>query len=109
TTTGGGTGGGCSATASVVSAWQGGYQVNVTVTDSGSAAISGWKTSWTLPSGQTVSQSWNATLTSSGSQITAANVSYNGQLSPGGSTSFGFIGSGSGSAPSSLAVTCQAA
>jgi mannan endo-1,4-beta-mannosidase len=43
--------------------------------------------------GQTVGQSWNASVTSNGSTATARNVSYNGSLGAGASTSFGLIGS----------------
>ena len=65
----------------------------------GSAAINGWTTKWTYANGQTVSQSWNATLSSSGSTVTARNVDYNGRLGAGASTAFGFLGSGNGSNP----------
>jgi len=60
-----------------------------------------------FPNGQTVSQSWGATITSSGSTATARNVSYNGTLAPGESTTFGFIGTwnGTNGAPS---VSCTA-
>ncbi|MFD0820154.1 lytic polysaccharide monooxygenase [Micromonospora zhanjiangensis] len=99
-------GAGCSATYKVTGSWSGGFQGEVQVTASG-AAIKGWTVRWTLASGQTISQSWGATLTTSGSSVTAKNVSYNGALSPGGSTTFGFLGSSSGSNPVP-AVTCTA-
>jgi len=62
----------------------------------GSSAINGWTVTWTYANGQTVTQAWNATVTSSGSAVTAKNVSYNGKLSAAGSTSFGFLGSWNG-------------
>jgi mannan endo-1,4-beta-mannosidase len=73
----------------------------------GSAAISSWTTTWTFGNGQTITQIWNATATSSGSSVTARNVSYNGSLGAGASTTFGFLGSwnGTNSAP---AVSCTA-
>ncbi|MEO3743953.1 cellulase family glycosylhydrolase [Plantactinospora sp. B5E13] len=97
---------GCSATYAVTGQWQGGFQADVRVT-AGSAAISGWTVSWTFANGQRVNQSWNATVTSSGSSVSARNVSYNGSLGAGASTAFGFIGSwtGSNSAPT---VSCTA-
>ena len=49
----------------------------------GSAAINGWTVTWTFANGQTVTQAWNATVTSSGSAVTARNVSYNGNLGAG--------------------------
>ncbi|WP_416900464.1 cellulase family glycosylhydrolase [Micromonospora echinospora] len=87
--------GGCTATYTVVGSWQGGFQGEVKVT-AGSAAIRGWTVNWTFANGQTVTQSWNATVTSSGSAVTARNVAYNGNLGAGASTTFGFIGSTSG-------------
>ncbi|WP_033341827.1 lytic polysaccharide monooxygenase auxiliary activity family 9 protein [Catenuloplanes japonicus] len=95
---------GCAVTYTTASSWSGGYQGDIKVT-AGSSAIKGWTVKWTLPSGQTVSQSWNATVTSSGSAVTATNASYNGALGAGASTSFGFIATGTASA---LTPTCAA-
>jgi chitin-binding protein len=94
TPSGGGTGA-CSASYSVTNQWAGGFQAEVRVT-AGSAAINGWTVSWTFANGQQVSQVWNATVSSSGATVTARNVSYNGSLGAGASTSFGFIGSWNG-------------
>ncbi|WP_433553344.1 cellulase family glycosylhydrolase [Micromonospora zamorensis] len=96
--------GGCTATYTVTGQWQGGFQGEVRVT-AGSAAITGWTTRWTFANGQSVSQTWSATVTSSGATVTARNVDYNGRLAAGGSTSFGFIGgwTGTNSLP---AVSC---
>jgi mannan endo-1,4-beta-mannosidase len=96
----------CTATYSIVGQWQGGFQGEVRVTAGGSA-ISGWTVAWTFANGQTVSQAWNATVTSSGSSVTSRSVSYNGSLAAGAGTTFGFLGSwnGTNSAP---AVSCTA-
>ncbi|MFI5916455.1 cellulase family glycosylhydrolase [Dactylosporangium sp. NPDC051541] len=105
TPSGGGTRG-CSATYTLTGSWQGGFQSEVKIT-AGASAISGWTASWTFGAGQTISSSWNAAITSSGASVTAKNVSYNGSLAAGASTTFGFVGSGSsGSTPS---VSCTAA
>jgi mannan endo-1,4-beta-mannosidase len=97
---------GCSATYAVVGQWQGGFQGEVRVT-AGTSAISGWTVTWTYANGQTVSQAWNATLTSSGASVTSRGMSYNSSLAAGAGTTFGFLGSwnGTNSAP---AVTCTA-
>jgi mannan endo-1,4-beta-mannosidase len=97
---------GCTAAYTVTNQWTGGFQGEVRVT-AGSTAIKSWTVTWTYTGGQTVSQAWNATLTSSGSAITAKNVSYNGSIPAGGSTSFGFLGS-SGSANTVPTVACTA-
>ena len=62
----------------------------------GGAAISGWTVTWTFASGQTVTQMWSATPTTSGSSVTARNVSYNGSLPTNGSVTFGFQATFSG-------------
>ncbi|MGN9807350.1 cellulase family glycosylhydrolase [Micromonospora sp. L32] len=98
--------GGCTASYTIVNQWQGGFQGEVKVT-AGSAAITGWTTKWTFTGGQTVSQSWNTALSSSGAAYTARNVDYNGRLGAGASTSFGFIASWNGTNPAP-AVTCTA-
>ncbi|MFG2039643.1 lytic polysaccharide monooxygenase [Dactylosporangium sp. NPDC048998] len=98
--------GGCTAAYTKTSEWNGGFGADVTVT-AGSAGISAWTVRMTFANGQTITSSWNATLTTSGSTVTATNVSYNGRLSPGQSTSFGFNGSWSGT-NNPPTVTCSA-
>lgn len=97
----------CSATYAVTGTWSGGFQADVRVT-AGSSAINGWTVSWTFANGQTVSSTWGADITTSGSSVTARNVDYNGSLGAGGSTTFGFIGSHSGSNPAPT-LSCAAA
>ncbi|WFE20187.1 lytic polysaccharide monooxygenase [Solwaraspora sp. WMMD937] len=96
--------GGCTATFSVVASWQGGFQAEVRVT-AGGTPISRWTVSWTNPSGQQVTQAWNATINSNGSTVTATNVGYNGSIGSGASTSFGLIGSATGT-PVAPTLTC---
>ncbi|MGX6603352.1 cellulase family glycosylhydrolase [Micromonosporaceae bacterium Da 78-11] len=87
--------GACSAAYASVGQWTGGFQGEVRVT-AGSAAIAGWTVTLTFANGQSVTQSWNATVTSSGPVVTARNVGYNGRLAAGGSATFGFLGSWTG-------------
>ncbi|WP_313887893.1 cellulose binding domain-containing protein [Lentzea alba] len=54
-----------------------------------------------------MSQAWSATVTRSGQDVTAVNMGYNGNLGAGASTTFGFIGSWSGTNPVP-AVSCSA-
>jgi len=98
-------GGACSATYAITSSWQGGFQASVTV-KAGTAAISRWTVRWTFANGQTITQLWNGTLSTSGSAITVTNVSYNGAVPANGTTSFGFTGNwnGSNAVP---ALTCS--
>ena len=98
----------CSATYSVTNSWQGGFQGEVAV-KAGSEGVSRWTVSWTLGSGQTITQAWNATLSTSGSSVTATGVGWNSALAPAASTTFGFLGTytGTGSVPIPT-VTCAA-
>jgi len=94
--------GACTATYQAEGSWPGGFQGQVTVS-AGSAAINGWSVHWSLAGGQQITQVWNGTLSTSGSSVTVKNVSYNGQLGTGASTTFGFLANG---APSAPMLTC---
>ncbi|MEU0274122.1 cellulose binding domain-containing protein [Streptomyces sp. NPDC006307] len=74
------------------SVWPGGFTANVTVANTGSAPVNGWKVAFTLPSGQRVTNAWNATISPSSGAVTATNLSSNAQIPPSGSQSFGFQG-----------------
>jgi hypothetical protein len=100
TTTGGTTGGTGSSSCKVTvtpQTWSGGYTAAVTVTNTGSAAVNGWKVGFTLPSGQSITSAWNATISPSSGAVTATDVGYNAQIPAGGTQSFGFQGTYSGS------------
>lgn len=84
----------CTVSTSVVSSWTGGYQVQFTVTDSGTAAITAWKVGFSFSGSQTVANSWNATVTQTGIAVTATNAAYNGTLAPGTSTTWGMVVNG---------------
>jgi hypothetical protein len=94
--------GACQASYRTVDSWQGGFQGEVSVTAGGSA-INGWTVRWTLAGGQNVTQVWSGTLTTSGSTVTVRNASFNGSLPASGSTTFGFLASGT---PSTPALNC---
>ncbi|BAL88048.1 putative glycosyl hydrolase [Actinoplanes missouriensis 431] len=99
--------GGCSAAYRVVNSWQGGFQAEVTVANTGTAAVTGWRVSWTPPAGQSVSQVWNGSLTTTGGAVTVTNASYNGSVAPGAGTTFGLLAAGS--AATTPALTCTVA
>jgi poly(hydroxyalkanoate) depolymerase family esterase len=102
---GGGGGGGCTATYAVTSQWGNGFTANVTVTNNGTAASTGWKVSWTWSGGQQISNVWNGVLGGSGSTVVVTNATYNGSIPPGGNTVFGFQAGYSGTNPSPT-LTC---
>jgi predicted carbohydrate-binding protein with CBM5 and CBM33 domain len=88
--------GGCMATYSVVSAWNGGMQGQVEIMNHNTAASGGWTASLTLPSTYTISSVWNGTMSGSGSSVQVKNVNWNGAIAPEGSTTFGFVANGTG-------------
>jgi len=77
--------------------WSSGYTANVTVTNTSSSAVNGWTLGFTLPSGQAITSSWNATIAGTSGPITARNIAWNGTIPAGGSASFGFQGTYGGS------------
>jgi len=95
-------GGACGASYRTVNFWPGGFQGEVTVTAGGSA-INGWTVQWTLAGGQTITQVWSGTLSTSGSTATVRNAAYNGSVAASASTTFGFLANGT---PSTPVVTC---
>ncbi|MFF9241449.1 cellulose binding domain-containing protein [Streptomyces sp. NPDC014801] len=74
------------------SVWTGGFTADVTVTNTGSAPVDGWTLAFTLPSGQRITNAWNATVSPASGSVTARNLSHNAHLAPGGTQSFGFQG-----------------
>ncbi|MEV4410727.1 lytic polysaccharide monooxygenase [Catellatospora sp. NPDC049609] len=84
----------CAATYTQTNNWNNGFQGEIKVTSGGN--INGWTVRAAWPNGQTVSQSWSSTYTNGSGATTFKNVSWNGTLSAGGSTTFGFLGNHSG-------------
>jgi hypothetical protein len=86
--------------------WQGGFTANLTINNTGTSALSNWTVKWTFPGDQKVTSAWNATVTQSGSAVTATNMSYNGSIPPGGNQAFGFQGtwSSSNASPTAFSV-----
>ncbi|MEU8300956.1 cellulose binding domain-containing protein [Micromonospora sp. NPDC048909] len=98
-------GAGCAVTYTPNS-WNNGFTADVRITNTGSGAVNGWTLTYQLPAGQQVTSAWNATVSQSGSTVTARNLSWNGAIAPGGSASFGHQGtlSGAYSSPTSFAL-----
>jgi hypothetical protein len=83
---------GCTVQYAIASQWGGGFGANVTIRNLGDP-ITSWTLVWSFAAGQQVTQYWNTTISQSGAQVTARNVSYNGNLATNATTSFGFNGS----------------
>jgi hypothetical protein len=99
--------GGCRAAARVDAQWgtgaTGGQIVTVTVTNTSATAATRWTAAWTLGAGQRVVSAWNATVSTTGTSVTAVNAPHNGVLAPAASTTFGAQLAGLAPAP---ALSC---
>jgi endo-1,4-beta-xylanase len=85
--------------------WGSGATVSITIKNNGSAAINGWTLVWNYSGNQKITNMWNAGYTQNGTEITAKNAAYNGTIPAGGSVSFGFNISYSGSNPKPTSFT----
>ncbi len=73
-----------------VNPWNTGLTAQVTITNTGTAPISGWSLVFTLPGGQTITGGWNASYAPSSGQVTASPVTHNATINPAGTAGFGF-------------------
>nr|WP_239313474.1 glycoside hydrolase family 9 protein [Plantactinospora mayteni] len=89
--------------------WGTGFSGTVTITNTGTSTVNGWTLAFAFTAGQRITQAWSATVTQSGTAVTATNLSYNGTLAPGASTSFGFNGTHTGSNPRPTSFTLNGA
>ena len=91
-------------------AWNTGLTENITIGNTGSAAVSGWSLVFTLAPGQTITNGWNAAYSPASGQVTATNASYDAAIAPGGSVSIGFQAThtGNAAAPASFSLNGQA-
>jgi hypothetical protein len=83
-----------------VNQWPGGFTGSLTITNTGTTALSSWNLTFTFPGTQQVTQGWNAVFSQTGANVTVTNASWNGSLPAGASVSPGFNASWSGSNPS---------
>ena len=107
-----GPGAGCTVSYRVTGSWQGGFQGEVTLTNTGREALARWALAWSYADGQRISQAWNGTAAQTGTAVTVTNASWNGAVAPGGTASFGFLASwtGTNSAPTGFdlnGVACR--
>jgi chitinase len=66
--------------------WEGGYRI----ANPGPGSLTSWTVEFDLPTGHRVTTLWDGTWSQSGNHVTVRNASWNGTISAGGSTSFGF-------------------
>ncbi|MFI6094656.1 cellulose binding domain-containing protein [Lentzea sp. NPDC051213] len=84
---------GCSVNYRVTYRWNGGFNADVTITNTGTAPISGWTLRWTFTRGQVVTDMWNATGRQYGAEVSATNIPQSATIPAGGTQVVGFTGS----------------
>ncbi|MER6493779.1 MULTISPECIES: extracellular catalytic domain type 1 short-chain-length polyhydroxyalkanoate depolymerase [Streptomyces] len=91
-------------------AWNTGLTASVTVTNTGTSTINGWRLAFTLPGGQTITGAWGATYAPSSGAVTATNVSYNETIAPNASVGIGYQANhgGDSAAPSGFTLNGKA-
>lgn len=99
--------GGCTATFTKISEWQGNFQGEILVRNTGGVARSGWTVTFTFPNGQTIGQLWGGLYTQSGAAVTIRNESWNGALAPNATATAGFIASWSTTNGPPVNLACQ--
>jgi hypothetical protein len=95
----------------VTNSWNTGFQVGLSIQNTGTTPINGWVLTWTFPGAQQVSQLWNGTATQTGACVSVTNLSYNAAIAPGASyNDAGFTGAGTVGTPTNFAINgvpCQ--
>jgi cellulase/cellobiase CelA1 len=98
-----------SATLAVEHAWQTGFIARFTITNSSTVPLSDWKLEFDLPAGESISHTWNSTLTQSGTHYVLGPANWNRVIAPGGSATGGMRGvlTGAYSPPSNCVLNRQ--
>ncbi|MFF9585446.1 PHB depolymerase family esterase [Streptomyces achromogenes] len=99
----------CEVTATV-STWSTGLTASVTVTNTGTSPVNGWKLDFTLPAGQTITNGWNADYGARTGAVTATNAAYNATIAPGASVTLGYQAThtGNSAAPTAFSLNGSA-
>ncbi|MCQ9130507.1 cellulase family glycosylhydrolase [Streptomyces hilarionis] len=82
----------CSVGYRVVGEWPGGFQGEITLRNTGSTPISGWRLGFAFTDGQTVASMWGGTAAQSGGSVNVTPAAYTSTVPAGGSVAVGFIG-----------------
>jgi hypothetical protein len=87
--------------------WPGGFQGHFTIVNNGSAPLTGWALTATLP-GDSIDSVWSASYTVNGNQLTLTAPSGQPTIAPGASQSAYFTASGSTAKPTGCVFNNQA-
>jgi hypothetical protein len=89
--------------------WGTGYSGQYTITNPGTAAVSGWTLTFTLPQGTALTSLWGGSYTEDGAQVTVKSDSWDAAVEPGQPVTVGFVTRSSGAAGQPAACTINGA
>ncbi|WP_338895013.1 glycoside hydrolase family 48 protein [Streptomyces sp. TG1A-60] len=86
--------------------WGSGFTAELTISNRGTEAISGWTLTYDYTGDQKLSNGWSGTWSQSGKTVTAKNASWNGTIAVGAAVTTGaqFTYSGTNAAPTDFAI-----
>ncbi|WP_236244737.1 cellulase family glycosylhydrolase [Streptomyces sp. CC210A] len=76
--------------------WGSGFNAHVTIRNTGSAPVTGWRLDFAFPGGQTLHSAWNAKAVQEGNQVRATHEPWTETIPAGGTVSFGLSASSTG-------------
>jgi len=74
----------CHVTYAVDKSWDGGFQAEIEIENTGSTDLTSWTLAWTFAGSQQVTSFWSGVESQSGEKVTVTNASFNGALPAGG-------------------------
>ncbi|MFJ8580918.1 cellulose binding domain-containing protein [Micromonospora sp. NPDC093277] len=83
---------GCAVTYRTTSQWDAGFVAQFTIADIATAPIDGWALAFDFGGDQRITGAWGATTAQAGTAVTARNEAWNAVVSPGGTATFGIMG-----------------
>jgi endoglucanase len=76
--------------------WGNGFTADVIITNQSGATLNGWALTWSFAGNQQITNLWNGVVTQSGNNVKVDNAAWNGMVSNGITTTFGFQATYSG-------------
>ncbi|GGK54118.1 endoglucanase [Planomonospora parontospora subsp. parontospora] len=95
----------CTSSYKPVNSWQGGFQGELAIKNTGGSALNGWTATWKMPAGVTLGSAWNAVVTTSGTTWTAKGPAWAANLPAGQSVTIGFTANGPQGEPAEVACS----
>ena len=89
--------------------WGTGYSGQYTITNPGTAAVSGWTLAFTLPPGTKLTSLWGGAYTDDGGQVTVKSAGWDATVAPGQPVAVGFVTGSSGAAGQPAGCTINGA